>query len=177
MSVAAGLVKPLLAPPIHLFREDLLKTLVVGLGNPILTDDGIGIHVVRAVAARVRPDDVAFAEASVGGLRLLDSLVGYERVILVDAIQLPGGQPGAVYRLRPDDLTQSLHSGSSHDLSLSGALTLGRNLGMVLPKDDDLVILGVQVEDVLTFGENCTPAVTAAIPRAVQLVCEEISPV
>jgi hydrogenase maturation protease len=153
-----------------------LRTLVLGLGNPILTDDGVGIHLVRALRARCGPQDgVDLAEASVGGLRLLDVLAGYRRVILVDAIQTPDGEPGAVYRLCPDDLRQSLHSGSSHDISLSGALTLGRSLGMVLPNDDDLVIIGVQVEDVLTFGENCTPAVRAAIPQALQMVCEEIS--
>jgi hydrogenase maturation protease len=174
MLKASGLVKPVPAPPIHLFRGDLLRTLVLGLGNPILTDDGIGIHVVRAVAAHGRPDDVAFAEASVGGLRLLDSLAGYERVILVDAIQTPNGSPGAIYRLHPDDLQQSLHSGSSHDLSLSGALTLGRKLGMNLPDNEALLIFGIEVEDVLTFGEECTPTVQASIAEAADVICREI---
>jgi hydrogenase maturation protease len=144
------------------------------LGNPILTDDGAGIHVVRAVAARLRPGDADFCEASVGGLRLLDSLVGYERVILVDAIQTPGGSPGAVYRVHPDDLRQSLHSGSSHDLSLSGALTLGRQLGLSLPDNEDFLILAIEVEDVLTFGEECTPTVQAAIPETAEMICQEI---
>jgi len=176
VSMTVGLVKLPLAPPIHLFREDSVRTLVLGLGNSILTDDGIGIHVVRATAARCRRDDVAFAEAIVGGLRLLDRLVGYDRVILVDAIQTPDGSPGAVYRLHPNDLRQSLHSGSSHDLSLSGALTLGRSLGLKLPDNDAFLIVGIEVEDVLTFSEDCTPAVRAAIPQALQMVCEEISP-
>ena len=61
--------------------------MVLGLGNPILSDDGVGIYVVRAVAAQCQLDDVTFTEASVGGLRLLDVIAGYERVIVVDAIQ------------------------------------------------------------------------------------------
>jgi len=146
------------------------KTLILGLGNPILTDDGVGIHVVRAVAASLPHKDLAFAEASAGGLRLLDVLAGYNHAILVDAIQTSGGRPGEIYLLHPNDLRASLHSGSTHDLSLPGALTLGRQLGMALPTDDALVIVAIEAEDVLTFGETCTPAVQAAIPQAVQMI-------
>jgi len=146
------------------------KTLILGLGNPILTDDGVGIHIVRAVATHVQQAGLVFAEASVGGLRLLDTLTGYERVILVDAIQTTGGRPGQVYLLHPNDLRASLHSGSTHDLSLPGALALGRQLGLVLPADAAVTIVAVEVEDVLTFGESCTPAVAAAIPWAVEMV-------
>jgi hydrogenase maturation protease len=147
-----------------------MKTLILGLGNPILTDDGVGIYVVRAAAARCQRDDVTFAEASVGGLRLLDTIVGYQQVIIVDAIQTRNGKPGDVYRLQPNGLRASLHSGSAHDLSLPGALTLGRRMGMALPDDRSISILAIEAEDVLTFGESCTPAVTAAIPRAVEAV-------
>lgn len=152
-----------------------LETLVLGLGNPILTDDGVGIHVVRAAAAQCSPENgVTFAEASVGGLRLLDILVGYDRVVMVDAIRTLGGRPGEVYRLHPGALRGSLHSGSTHDVSLCDALHLGRGLGMTLPGDEVITILAVEVEDVLTFGETCTAAVGAAIPRVVQMVLEEM---
>ena len=151
-----------------------MKTLVLGLGNPILTDDGVGIYVVREVAARYQQDGVTFAEASVGGLRLLEHLEGYERVIMVDAIQTRDGKPGDIYRLHPNELRASLHSGSTHDLSFPGALALGRGMGMVLPSDDDIVIFAIQVEDILTFGESCTSAVAAAIPSAAETVLSEL---
>jgi hydrogenase maturation protease len=126
--------------------------------------------VVRAVAVRCQADGVAFAEVSIGGLRLLDTIAGYERVIMVDAIQTRDGKPGNIYRLHPNGLKGSLHSGSTHDLSLSGALALGRSMGMTLPDDEFISIIAIEVEDVLTFGETCTPAVAAAIPRAVEAV-------
>ena len=152
----------------------MARTVIIGLGNPILTDDGVGIHVVREVASRITHHasrlGVTFAEASVGGLRLLDTLAGYERAIIVDAIQTRDGKPGDIYHLYPNDLGASLHSGSTHDLSLPGALTLGRGMGMMLPDDEAIVIIAIEVEDVLTFGEDCTPAVEAAIPRAVEAV-------
>lgn len=152
----------------------MARTVIIGLGNPILTDDGVGIHVVRAVAAQCQRDDVTFAEASVGGLRLLDVIAGYERVIMVDAIQTRDGKAGNLYRLHPSDLEASLHSGSMHDLSLPGALALGRGMGMVLPDDEAIVIIAIEAEDVLIFGEVCTPAVATAIPRAVEAVLAEL---
>ena len=149
--------------------------MVLGLGNPILTDDGVGIHVVRGAAARCSTaKDVTFAEASVGGLRLLDLLAGYDRAVMVDAIQTHGGRPGDVYRLDPGQLQASLHSGSTHDLSLPGALELGWGIGMALPTDEDIVIIAVEVEDVLAFGEACTRAVADAIPYAVESVLVEL---
>ncbi len=156
----------------------MARTVIIGLGNPILTDDGVGIHVVRAVASRITHHasrlDVTFAESSVGGLRLLDAIAGYERVIIVDAIRTQRARPGDMYRLHPNDLGVSLHSGSTHDLSLPGALALGRGMGMMLPDDEAIVIIAIEVEDVLTFGEGCTPAVAAAIPRAVEAVVAEL---
>jgi hydrogenase maturation protease len=152
-----------------------LKTLVVGLGNPILTDDGIGMHVVRAAAERCAREGVTFTEASVGGLRLLEVMAGYERVILVDAIQSPDGRPGEIYCLGPNDLRASRHAGCSHDMTLPAALALGRRMGMPLPQDEHLTIIAVEVVDVLTFGEECTPAVAAAIPRAVEAVLAELA--
>lgn len=144
------------------------------MGNTILRDDGIGIYVAQAAAERFQRDDVTFDEASVGGMRLLDVLGGYERIIMVDAIKTRDGKPGDVYRLHPDDLRVSLHAGSTHDLSLPGALALGRGLGLPLPGDENFVIIAIEVEDVLTFGEECTPAVAAAIPRAVEAVLAEL---
>ena len=151
------------------------KTLILGLGNPILTDDGVGIHVVRALSAGNLPPDVTCAEASVGGLRLLSVITGYEGVILVDSIQNAQGRSGDIYRLHPHDLKASRHVGSSHDLSLTGALNLGRSLGMPLPEDSAITIIAIQAEDVLTLSEECTPAVAAAIPHAVEAVLAELA--
>jgi len=151
-----------------------LKTLVLGMGNTILCDDGVGIYVVREVAKRFQSEDIEFDEASVGGLRILDVIRGYERVIMVDAIRTPEGQIGEIQLLSPQDMRLSLHAGSSHDLSLPGALALGRGLGMTLPADEDFTIVAIEVEDVLTFSETCTPAVEKAIPRAVEVVLSEL---
>jgi hydrogenase maturation protease len=150
-----------------------VKTLVLGMGNPILCDDGAGIYVVQEAAKRCQQNGVDFADASVGGMRLLDIIAGYDRIIMVDAIKTNDGKPGDVYRLHPGDLP-TLHSGSTHDLSLVGALALGRGMGMKLPADENFVIIAIEVEEVWTFGEECTLAVAEAIPRAVEAVLVEL---
>ncbi|MCP4542980.1 MAG: hydrogenase maturation protease [Chloroflexi bacterium] len=152
-----------------------MKTLVLGMGNTILCDDGIGIYVAQEAAKRYQRNDVDFVEASVGGLRLLDVIGGYERVIMVDAIQTRDGKPGDMYRIHPNDLKVSMHSGSTHDVSLPGALALGRGMGLTLPTDEDFIIIAIEVEEVLTFGEECTPTVEATIPRAAEAVLKELT--
>lgn len=146
-----------------------VKTLILGLGNPILSDDGVGVHVARALA-KVLPQtsQLSIAEASVGGLRLLELIYGYQRVILADAIQTKGGRAGDVYRLEPGNFCATLHSGCSHDIDLFTALELGRKLGMPMP--EEIVIIAIEVNDVTTFGETCTPDVEAAIPKAVEMI-------
>jgi len=150
-----------------------MKTLILGLGNPILRDDGVGVHVARALQPLLAGhDDVVVEEASLGGLRLLDALAGYGRAILVDAIMTRGGRPGDVYHLSSEQFQSCLHVSSSHDVDFGTALAAGTWLGMKLPRE--LRIVAIEVENVVDFGEEMTPAVAAAVPRAVEAVLLEL---
>jgi hydrogenase maturation protease len=156
-----------------------MKTLVVGLGNPILTDDGVGVKVAYAVKdalASQGRNDVTVTEASVGGLRLMEMMVGYDRVFLVDALQHPDAKPGIIRRMTLEDLcaiSPTQHSACAHDTNLVTALEMGRQLGLRLPKEVSIYAVGV--EDVLCFGEQPTPAVAAAIPQVTAAVLEELT--
>jgi hydrogenase maturation protease len=152
-----------------------VKTLVLGLGNPILMDDGVGLKVVRALKPRVSDPQVAFLESSRGGLNLLDILVGYDRAIIVDAIQTRDGTVGDVYNLRSDDFESCLHVSCVHDIDFATTLELGRTMGLQLPRD--IAIVAVEVQDVTTFGEECTPLVQVAISTAVDMVLQELESV
>ena len=143
------------------------RTLVLGLGNPILRDDGIGWRVVEEVRRLVSEPGIEFDCVALGGLALMERLVGYNRAILADAIQTVGGIPGAVYRLGLDDLP-TLHSDAVHDASLKAALQLGRRLGAELPCE--IAIIAVEAVDVLNFGETLSAPVEAAVPAAVDMV-------
>ncbi len=150
-----------------------MKTLVIGLGNPILTDDGVGIWVARAVKDALPPNaPVEVTELSVGGLSLMEAMVGYQRVILIDAIMTREGKPGQVFHIGMDSLPDTLNTASVHDATLPAALHLGRTLGAELPDDDSLEIIAVVASEVLTFGDSPTQAVADAIPIATQMVLD-----
>jgi hydrogenase maturation protease len=160
-----------------------MKTLVIGLGNPILTDDGVGVKVAYAVRSKYShhpgkgQGEVDVADTSIGGLRLMEMMGGYDRVILVDAIQTPGGQPGTIHRLTLDDIAEALptqHSASPHDMNLPTALEIGRRLGLVLP--EVVEIFAIEAQDVITFGETCTPGVAAAIPVVTAMILQVLAP-
>lgn len=139
-------------------------TAIIGLGNTILGDDGVGIHVARAVARRLPSHGYALVEAGVTGLRLLPLLEGWQRVIIIDAVLPSGaGAPclGRLHRLTPDALASAVTLTSTHDLGLADALALGERLGMSLPRE--VTIFGVEVEDPFTFGEELSPELAACV--------------
>lgn len=156
-----------------------LKTKVIGLGNPILTDDGVGVKVAMAVERSLPAENgsqIEVTEASAGGLRLMEMMIGCDRVILIDAL-LHGtaGQPGAISRLTMDDLRRispTQHSACAHDTTLVTAFAAGLRMGLHLP--EELIIFAIDVENVTDFSDVPTPAVAAAIPKATAAVLEEI---
>jgi hydrogenase maturation protease len=150
-----------------------MKTLILGLGNPLVTDDSVGLRVVEQLKPLLADRaDVEVSEDYWGGLRLMERMIGFDRAIIIDAIQ-SGAPPGTVHRLTPDSISTQ-RSASAHDVNLPTALEFGRKAGVALPKNDDILLVGIEAEDILNFGEQCTPAVEAAIPLAVGTVMRAI---
>jgi hydrogenase maturation protease len=150
------------------------RTLVLGLGNTILTDDAIGLLAVREAERQwAGAGGVEFCEASIAGFDLLELLAGFDTVIIVDAIKIGRGAPGTIYSLVPEDLPQSVRLQAIHEIDLATALALGAQLGAAMP--DDVVILAVEVVDDLTLGEQPTPVVAAAIPSVAARILAELS--
>ena len=143
-------------------------TVVLGLGNPVLTDGGIGVAVARVLAPRLAGTGVTVTESAWGGMRFLDLLTGYDRAVLVDAIQWRHGRVGTVYCLTPEEAIPTVRAVGYHDVSLGQALELGARLGMPLPKA--IVVFAVEVADTTTVREGLSPAVAAAVPEVVREV-------
>ncbi len=148
-----------------------MKTLVLGLGNPLICDDSVGLRVVSKLKPLLADrDQVDVGEDYWGGLRLMERLVGYQRAVVVDAI-CTGAAPGTIHHLTPGAVPTQ-RSASAHDVNLPTALEFGRRAGLPLPRNEDIHLVGIEAEDILTFSESCTPAVAAAIPQAVQEVLD-----
>ncbi|MGZ9234350.1 MAG: hydrogenase maturation protease [Anaerolineales bacterium] len=176
----------------------LMKTIVIGLGNPILGDDGIGWKVAEEVKkqlsspsprlrhrspTRAEPDGEAGRGAgdegdnvevdflSLGGLSLMEHLVGYERAILIDAIASDQAQ-GSVILSKLSEMPDfsALHTTSTHDTSLQNALKLGKSMGANLP--EDVTVVGIVTNQVYDFSEELSPPVAEAIPKAAKIVMD-----
>lgn len=162
-----------------------MKTIVIGLGNPILGDDGVGWKVAEEVKKQLTSPrfrhpssagsgdgvegyiDVEFL--SLGGMSLMESLIGYDRAILIDAIA-SDHERGAVILSTLSDMPDysALHTTSTHDTSLQNALKLGKSLGAKLP--DEVIVVGITTDQTFDFGEDLTPPVAAAVPEAARIV-------
>ncbi len=153
------------------------KTLVLGLGNPILRDDGVGVRVAEAVRASLPPDlPVDVCELSVGGLRLMEQMLGYERVILIDAMQPGQGEPGTFQRLSYEQLASlcpTQHVVCVHDTSLVTALETARRMGLPVPRE--IIIYAIAVEDIWSFSEELTPAVAHTLPAVLTAVLKDLA--
>ena len=112
-----------------------MKTIIIGLGNPILGDDGVGWRVVEALKERVEAQGVETDMLASGGIGLMERLVGYERAIIVDAIATGSFPTGSVRVFPLEALENSFagHLGSAHESNLQTALQVGRDLGASLP--------------------------------------------
>jgi len=151
-----------------------MKTLVLGLGNPILRDDSVGLRVAQEVDRLIPANpDIEVGLDYWGGLRLMERMIGFDRAIIIDAI-CTGASPGTLHLLNPDDIPTQ-RSASAHDVNLSTALELGYQAGAHLPSVNDILLIGVEAADVQTFDETLSPEVEDALPAAVEAVMTALS--
>ena len=168
-----------------------MKTIVIGLGNPILGDDGVGWKVAEEVRKHLfsvatpgaaRPEKIKRGEIdyivveflSLGGISLMEHLIGYERAIIIDAV-MSGQEIGSVIVSNLSEFPDysTLHTTSVHDTSLQNALRLGKKMGASLP--EEVIVVGITTSHVYDFSEELTPSVAAAIPRALKIVIDLVA--
>lgn len=144
------------------------KTLVLGLGNEILSDDGIGPRLVKSLSRKINDPEIAFLSASCGGLELMEYLRGYEKAVLIDAIRTGKGKPGTVYSFSPSDFTETSNLSNLHDTDFLTALHIGSILELDLPSE--MSIIAVEIVEDLEFSEKLTPVMEAMYPQILEEV-------
>ena len=151
-----------------------MKTLIVGLGNPALGDDGVGWKIVKEVCKSL-PEDlhVQVNCRTLGGMGLMEHLIGYDRAILVDAFATDA-PVGSISVLKLSQLPNysAYHITSAHDTSLLQAIEKGREMGAHLP--DEVMIVGITTEPIREFSDELSPPVSRMVPCVVNIVIDLI---
>jgi hydrogenase maturation protease len=147
-----------------------MKTIVIGLGNPILGDDGVGWRVIEEIQKHVPASPlIDFECLSLGGIGLMERLIGYDHAILIDAFVSNVEDIGSILIRNLNDLPDysAFHIASAHDTSLQNALELGRALDAQLPLD--VTVIGIAIQCICDFGEGLSPLVVEAVPEAAHI--------
>jgi len=144
-----------------------MKT-VIGIGNLLRADDGVGIHAVERL--REERPEVEAIDVSTSEIGILEHIRGRGRVVIIDAITT-GAEPGTIHKIQPRDLGSEEFR--SHGLSLSTTLQLGSQL---YPGEmpERLVILAVEAEDITSYSTELTAKVQSAIPRLMEEISKEL---
>jgi hydrogenase maturation protease len=156
---------PVATPSPELAAATAPRLLLLGLGNDILTDDAVGLHVVHELRRELAGHPlIDIRETTEMGLALLDFITGYRVVVIVDSIQTGRVAPGFLHELDAAALNQ-LTGRTPHFVGVSETLALGRQLGLAMP--ERVKIFAIEVEDPFTLGTAMTPALQAALPSIV----------
>ena len=131
-----------------------INTLILGIGNDILTDDGVGPRLCDFLKEEFKNTSVNFEKLNVGGLEVLEFIQGYQTVIFIDAIKTHDGQIGDVYFFTPGDFRETLHLSNLHDTSFLTALKLGNLIGFKIP--ERMYIIAVEIKEDMVFSEHFT---------------------
>ena len=143
-----------------------MNMLILGIGNPILTDDGVGIKIAQKL--KEGNPGLEVMETSEAGIALLDLVAGYDKLVIIDSIKTEKGKPGDFYKLALEDLKPSKDFSSSHSIGIATAFELGQRLGYRMPKF--VSIYAVNIKDNSTFRGECTEEVEQRIPFIVKQI-------
>jgi hydrogenase maturation protease len=131
------------------------RVLVIGLGNPILSDDGIGPRVVNDLQRVLPAPRVDYRTCSAGGLEMLDLLQGYGSAVIIDAIRTRAGVPGTVYYFTLDELPDTRHIANLHAVGLPTAIAMAEHLGLPVPRP--IRVVAIEIVEDLVASERLTP--------------------
>ena len=148
------------------------KRLILGIGNDILMDDGIGPRVVRKLEENYSLPGTEYRTTCLGGMDIVELISGYEWVVLIDAIKTKNGIPGTVYEFATADFKDTLHLTTVHDISFLSAIQLERQLGLHIP--NDIHIFAIEIIEDQVFGEEFSPPLQERFEQIIDEINKKI---
>ncbi|MGB3479554.1 MAG: hydrogenase maturation protease [bacterium] len=148
------------------------KILIYGVGNPFRCDDAVGIKIAEELKKRIKKPNITIKSGSIDGLSMLDEIIGFDKVILVDSINTKSGIPGDIYKIELNPITSNTSLAASHTIDFITALRMGKKFGYNMP--ERIYVYAIEIEDNTTFSEDCTEKILASIPEVVKRIKREI---
>jgi len=151
-----------------------MTTIVIGVGNPVLADDSVGLKVVRRIAELLPAQSgIVVRELHRGGVHLMEAMTGYDQAIIVDAMCTPNGVPGTVYLPAVEVVFNTRNTCPTPDSSLADAIQLGRAAGLHLPSR--IRIWSIEAANLTSLGEELSEAVQRAVPLVADHILDELA--
>ena len=149
-------------------NETREKTMILGVGNLLLRDEGVGVHVATNLMEFPLPDDIEVIEGGTDGFKLFHLIMEADRLIVVDCVK-GGGEPSSIYRFDLDDYEHfpDIYKTSVHQISIEEVITLSG----AFRKPPQTTIIGVEPAEI-EMSMELSPAVEAKLPKVMELVLE-----
>jgi hydrogenase maturation protease len=151
-------------------RNQYKHILILGVGNLLLSDEGIGVHIAQKMMQMDLPPEVQVIEGGTDGFGLVNVILEADRMILIDAVK-GGGQPGSIYRFDLEDCPPypDLFKTSVHQISILEVI----NLSSLIGSTPQTTIIGVEPA-CIEMGMQLSPQIEAKIPKVIQMIQEEV---
>ena len=151
-------------------QKEKNKVLVLGIGNVLMGDEGVGVRVVEALTGTSMPEGVEILDGGVGSFLLLEPMQTADKVILIDAC-VDGANAGDIRRLRPRFSTEYPKTLTAHDIGLKDLLDAFHLIGDAPP---DVTLFAISIPPLHDMGMELSAPVSAAVPRIAELVRREV---
>lgn len=144
------------------------KQLVLGIGNLLLGDEGVGVHAAQVLLIETLPGDTEVLDIGTAVLEAMDELETADRIVIVDAMQA-GGQPGSIYRIPLENCKKTEQIGSMHGFDINRVMALsGRT------DQPEVIVIGVEPA-VIDWSTELSPEVTAVFPTVLDTIRQEVA--
>ncbi|MHA1303657.1 MAG: hydrogenase maturation protease [Candidatus Heimdallarchaeaceae archaeon] len=153
-----------------------MKTAIIGLGNPIVGDDAIGIRVLEYIKDKYTlPSSIEImVDVSLSGIGLVELFRGFDKIIIIDSMQSGQFEPGTVMRLNPEQFLSALHVSDYHNMDFFTAYKFGQEIFEDLPDNENIVIIGIEIKFVQEFSDQLTKEIQEKFIEIVNQVYQEI---
>jgi hydrogenase maturation protease len=147
------------------------SSILLGLGNPIMSDDGIGLVVSEAIHGRL--PGFVLDMSSAGGFDVVDRILGYGRAVIIDSMVTGRYPRGTVVRIDNDASIETVRIGHSHGIDFVRAIELARSCGAAVP--EEVVIYGIEVADPFSIGEEISAVLLENLESIVDHIVRDFS--